>query len=97
MLELTMAWDIVIDFTLGANQLSDIGRIRNFGEDLYRQFRDDHWASISLSEVDRATDQLRVSVRSARRVRRIEQMITRLLKRHRLNEIAQLSKANRPE
>jgi len=91
-----MAREIVIDFTLGADQLSDISRIRDFGEDIYRQCRDDHWASISLSEVDRATDQLRVSVRSARRVRRIEQMIKKLLVRHRLNEIARLSEATQP-
>ena len=90
-----MAREIVIDFTLGADQLSDISRIRNFGEDLYRQFRDDKWASISIDEVDRATDQLRVSVHSARRVRRVEQMINKVLKRHRLNEIARLSEANR--
>jgi hypothetical protein len=92
-----MARKIVIDFTLGADQLTDINRIRNFGEDLYRQCRDDHWASISLSEVDRATDQLKVSVRSAPRLRRIEQMIRKLLERHYLNESAQLSEVNQPE
>ena len=92
-----MARKIVIDFTLGADQRSDTGRIRNFGEDLYRQFRDDKWASISLNEVDGATDQLRVSVHSARRVRRVGQMINKLLKRHRLSEIARLSEVNQPE
>jgi hypothetical protein len=98
-----MAWEIVIDFTLGADHLSDIrriqdiGRVRDFGEVLYREFRDDKWASISLNEVDRATDQLRVSVHSARRVRRIGQTINKLLKRHRLNEIARLTEANQPE
>jgi hypothetical protein len=91
-----MARDIVIDFTLGADQLSDISRIRDVGEELYRQCGDDHWASISLSEIDRATDQLRVLVRSARRLRRIEQMIKRLLERHRLDEIARLSEATQP-
>jgi hypothetical protein len=38
-----MAREIVIDFALGADRASDIGRIRDFGEVLYRQSRDDHW------------------------------------------------------
>jgi hypothetical protein len=92
-----MAREIVIDFTLGADHLSDTSRIRDFGEDLWRQCRDDHWASISLNDVDRATDQLRVSVRSARRLRRIEQMIKKLLERHRLDGIARLSEVDQPE
>ena len=92
-----MAREIVIDFTLGMNRSSDLHRIRNFGEDLYRKCCDDQWASISLSEVDRATDQLRVSLCSGRRLRRIEQMIQKLLERHCLDEIARLSEVNQPE
>jgi hypothetical protein len=89
-----MARQIVIDFTLGPDRVNDIHRIRNFGEKLYIQCREDGWASISLADVDRATDQLRVLVRSARRVRRIAQMIEGLLARHFLSDIARLSELN---
>jgi hypothetical protein len=92
-----MARQIVIDFTLGPDRGYDIHRIRNFGEDLYRRCREDGWASISIHDVDRATDQLRVSVRSARRVRRIARMITELLEKHFLGNIARLSEFNQPE
>jgi hypothetical protein len=92
-----MAWLIVINFNVGPDRSYDIHRIRNFGEELYHRCRDDGWASISLAEVDRATDQLRVSVRSARRVRRIAQMIDKLLAKHFLSGIAQLSEVNQPQ
>jgi len=92
-----MARQIVVDFNLGRDRCSDIHRIRNFGEDLYRQCRDEGWASISITDVDPATDELRVSVRSARRVRQAAQMIENLLAHHFLSEIALLSEINLPE
>ena len=92
-----MARQIIINFTLGPDRLSDIHRIRNFGEDLYRHCRNDGWASISIADVDRATDQLKVSIRSARRVRRTAQMIEKLLAEHFLNDITRLSEVNQAE
>ena len=92
-----MARQIVINFILGPDRSSDIHRVRNFGEDLYRHCRNDGWASISLADVDRATDQLKVSIRSARRVRRTAQMIEKLLVQHFLSDIAQLVEVNQSE
>ena len=92
-----MARQIVINFILGPDRSSDIHRIRNFGEDLYRHCHNDGWASISITDVDRATDQLKVSIRSARRVRRTAQTIEKLLVQHCLRDIAQLSGVNQSE
>jgi hypothetical protein len=92
-----MARQIVINFILGPERSSDIHRIRNFGEDLYRHCHNDGWASISIADVDRPTDRLKVSIRSARRVRRTTQMIEKLLARHFLSNIASLSEVNQPE
>jgi len=92
-----MARQIIINFILGPDRSSDIHRIRNFGEDLYRHCRNDGWASISIADVDRATNQLRVSIRSARRVCRTAQMIERLLVQHFLSDLAQLSEVNQRE
>jgi len=60
----------------------DIHKMRNFGEALYHACEDDGRASITLQEVDRATKELRVTVRSARRVRTISAMIQKLLDEH---------------
>jgi hypothetical protein len=92
-----MARQIVIDFTLGLDRGYDIHRFRNFGEELYVQCREDGWASISFAEADQAIDQLRVQVRSARRVRRTFQVIERLLAKHFLSNIARLSEVNSSE
>jgi len=61
--------EIVIDFDFREDQDAgtEIHRIRNFSEDLYRACKQDGWASISLQQVDKATNQLRVAVRSQRR------------------------------
>jgi len=92
-----MARHIVIDFTLGPDRNSDIHRIRNFGEELWAACRADGWSSISLNDVDRATDQLIVAVRSARRVRRTVQMIEELLAKHHLASIVRVTVLKTPE
>ena len=92
-----MARQIVVNFILGPDRASDIHRIRNFGEDLYRHCHNDGRALISITDVDRATDQLKVSIRSARHVRRAAQMIEKLLVQHFLNDIARLSGVDQPE
>jgi hypothetical protein len=85
--------EIIIDFDFRTDQnaSTEIHRIRNFGEDLYRACRDDGWASVSLQQVDRATNQLRVAVRSKRRIRRIASLIRGLLEKHFLTDQARLS------
>jgi hypothetical protein len=65
-----------------------------FGEEPYARCREDGWASISLADVDLATDQLRASVRSARRVRRTARMIEKLLARHFLSDVVRVSEAD---
>lgn len=60
-----MAHEIIIDFAAEGDQPS-VHRVRNFGEDLYRALNVEGWAAISLDDVDRATDQLRVTVFSQR-------------------------------
>ncbi|HML10726.1 MAG TPA: hypothetical protein VK432_07680 [Stellaceae bacterium] len=88
-----MPREIVIDFTLRDDQpaISEIHRIRNFGQDLCRACRADGWASIPLEQVDRATNQLRVAVRSKRRIRRITALISQLLEKHFLAPQARIS------
>ena len=87
-----MPHQIIIDFDLPV----DIHRMRNFGEDLWRACRDDGWASITLDEVDKATKQLCVTVRVARRVRRIAAMIQKLLERHYLTDTVNLTHVKTP-
>lgn len=89
-----MARRIIIEFDLPPDARSLIHQIRNFGEDLYRQCRDEGWATISLEEIDRATSQLRVTVRSKRRVRRTMRMIEQLLETHYLKSRARLSETD---
>ena len=81
-----MARQIIIDFKPG-----HIHRMRNFGEALYRATLEDGWASVSLHDIDRATTQLCVTIRSRRRVRRIASMIQKLLEQHHLADLARLT------
>lgn len=71
-------------------------RARNFGEGLHRACEDDGWASIALEDVDRATNQLVVTVASSRRVRRTAPMTTMLLGKHFLASHARVSKVQSP-
>ncbi|MDX8527554.1 hypothetical protein RFM68_23930 [Mesorhizobium sp. MSK_1335] len=42
---------------------STVHRIRNFGEDLWRSFREDKHVEVDLEEIDRALDEIVYSVR----------------------------------
>ena len=88
-----MPREIVINFVFRDDQpaTSEIHRIRNFGEDLWRACKADGWAAIPLEQVDRATNQLRVAVYAKRRTRRIAALISRLLEKHFLASQAQIS------
>jgi hypothetical protein len=85
-----VARELVIDFEWHSGDRR-IPEMRNFGEDLHGACKEDGWATISLDEIDRATDRLRVSMFSARRVRRIAALISKLLDRHFLTTYAKVS------
>jgi hypothetical protein len=89
-----MARDIHIAFDIGVDTHDKIHRIRNFGEDLYRMSREDGLMSVSLDDIDRATNELRIKVFSKRKVRRVASAVEALLKEHHLVEIARLSIVN---
>jgi hypothetical protein len=63
-------------------------RIRNFGEDLDRDVLQDRYASTTLEEIDKATSELRVQIRSAKSAGRTVSTIKKLLKQHLLVETA---------
>jgi len=89
-----MAWQIVIDFAGAENAPSFIHKFRNFGEDLWRACKQDGWASIGLEDIDRARNQLVVTVSSSRRVRRMVKLTNRLLGEHFLAQYARISEVN---
>jgi len=91
-----MSREIVIDFHGEAAQSSLTHRVRNFGEALYHAFMKEGIAAISLEEVDRATTQLRVTVKSARKVRRVSSLIEELLDQHHLAAVARVSQQRVP-
>jgi hypothetical protein len=91
-----MAREIIIDFDTGPGAPSLTHQVRNFGEDLYRVCKADGWASIAMEDVDRATNQLRVTVRAKRRVRRVMSMIDKL-ETNRLRSRARLSAVDAPK
>jgi hypothetical protein len=89
-----MAPDIVIDFEVPTESSARgdiIHRIRNFGEDLYRELKRSGLAEIDLAEVDRAIDQIRARTIKVRKVRTVSAFIARMLEQHNLAEIALLS------
>ena len=88
-----MAWQIVIDFDPTQGSSTFIHQLRNFGEDLWRACKEDGWASIDLADVDRATNQLTVTVSSSRRVRRTVAMTNKLLERHFLASYASVTQS----
>ena len=86
-----MARRIVIHFDPHPERTSH--KVWVFGEDLWRACRTgvEGRAFISLEEVDAATDQLAVTVTSAKRVRRVVRMVEELLRKHFLDRCARIS------
>ena len=72
----------------------EIHRIRNFGEDLHRAFKNNGWAEISLEAIDRATDCLLVFVHHPKQLRRVEALIERMLSEQHLDQIGTVSRLN---
>ena len=89
-----MTWQIVIDFEGEQASITFVHQLRNFGEDLFRACKQDGWASMGIADIDRATDQLIVTVSSARRVRRTVNMTRKLLDKHFLARNARISEVN---
>ncbi|HEV8680948.1 MAG TPA: hypothetical protein VGQ90_16345, partial [Stellaceae bacterium] len=85
--------EIVIDF-----DAVPVHQARNFVEALFHAFKDDKPASVSLAEVDHATNQLRALVHypSKRRVRSSIKIIERLLEEYLLAAPAHVSENAQP-
>jgi len=94
-MKLERATDMPGQIVISFEKPVDIHKMRNFGEALYHACKDDGWASITLQEVDRATKELRVIVRFARRVRRTSAIIEKLLDEHFLKDTARLTHVKR--
>jgi hypothetical protein len=89
-----MTWQIVIDFDDGQVSPTFVHQLRNFGEDLWRACGQDGWASMAIDDIDRATNQLTVTVSSSRRIRRTVNMTRKLLDEHFLAGYARISEVN---
>jgi len=90
-----MTWKVVVDFTEEPSAQS-IHQVRNFGEALFHACEEDDSSLIPLSEIDHATNQLTVTVRSSSRVRRTVAMVNRLLEVHFLADRARVSEVKVP-
>jgi hypothetical protein len=65
-----MSKSVVIHFEPDQDdEYSLIHRLRNFGEDVFRQLRDNGWGEVSLHEVDRATEHFTVRSIKASKLR----------------------------
>ena len=82
---------IVIQFS-GVNDSALIHRVRNLGEDLYREFQSNGQAALDIAEVDRATDTLRVTLAASRHLGAVVSFIKTALRQHHLDEIAEVRK-----
>jgi len=90
-----MPRQIVIEFDFGADKKSDIHRVRNFNDSLYYMANQDEWMSFALDQIDKITGQ-RVTVKSARRLRRVSAKIEKLIEEHGFIGIARLYVVNPP-
>jgi len=86
---ITISFDMAND---GHNSL--ISRIRNFGEDLYREFRKTGHAVIDIEAVDRAVDRLSLEVAAPRHIGEILAFIKKTLRQHGLVERAHVERAH---
>jgi len=74
-----MAYTIVIIST--ASITNDwIHKFRNFGEDIWKQLRDE--SEISLEEIDSCTDRFEIRGIKAKKVKRIEKLVLDISKGH---------------
>lgn len=67
---------ITIRFRFHDPEQSSVHRIRNFGEDLWRAFRDNRRDHISLTDIDAAVDEIALRTRPSRVHRTLKQVQT---------------------
>jgi hypothetical protein len=91
-----MARQIVLDFDPDPHDPA-FSKVWHFGGELYGILRSDGWASVPIEEVDKATRQLKVTVHSKRRVRRVSSMIEHLLDKHYLRDRTRISVITPPD
>jgi hypothetical protein len=89
------ARQIVIEFDFGAGNQPDIHRVRNFNDSLYYMARQHDSMVFSLDQIDKTNGQ-RVTVKSARRLRRVSAKIEKFIEDHGFVGIARLSVVNSP-
>jgi hypothetical protein len=68
-----------------------VSRVRNLGEDLFREFSRNGQAILSLHEVDRAINRLSLTLSSNRHTGSVLRFINKQLTRHNLADIAHIS------
>ena len=88
---------IVIEFEFPqderlVSEQSLVSRVRNFGEDLFREFSRNGQAILSLHDVDRAINRLSLTLSSNRHTGSALRFINKQLERHNLADIAHISK-----
>lgn len=76
----------------GPQDAALVHRLRNFGEDLYREFSASGQAEISPDEIDTATSELRVVVRATRHLGAVTAFIEKTLRQHYLEDCFTLSR-----
>jgi hypothetical protein len=69
-----------------------VNRVRNLGEDLFREFSQNNHAIISIRDVDGAYNRLSLILSSNRHTGSVLRFINKQLVRHRLADIARVTK-----
>ncbi|MER9289788.1 hypothetical protein [Mesorhizobium sp. M7A.F.Ca.US.010.02.1.1] len=80
---------VIIRIKFRDGQASGIHRIRNFGEDLWRTFRDNKRVSIDLGEIDRCIDEITFSARGPY-VKRAVKEAEMLMREHMVDKEAEI-------
>ena len=83
--QITIAYDETIH--PGGPDDALVHRLRNFGEDLYREFSLSGQADISLEEIDSATTEINVLVRAKRHLGDVSSIVAKSLKQHDLDDL----------
>ena len=85
---------IALDETIFPDGPDDnlVHRLRNFGEDLYREFSTSGQADISLDEIDAATTELHVLVKAKRHLGSVTAFIAKTIQRHNLDDLFTVSR-----
>lgn len=64
-----------------------VHRLRNFGEELYREFSTNGQADISLDQIDCAVSELHVTIKAKRHIGTVSAFVKKTLQRHDLNDL----------